>query len=184
MALVPSVHLALKAPQPSTEHKFTKTPFKNPFYIQEETSIMWCDLFWSKFAPKMPKIISLHDVLEPLKQALLASRDVIISSQICVSKLQRVFTLGDGCWLPIYWFLRDRQRDLRERSEGGRGRESWAVSNMDGYARNTCQRCRYAKYSGCCNFATFPRVGSPECHFRCSLASRFGSALQTPHFVG
>ena len=49
----------------------------------------------------MPKITSLHDVLEPLKQALLASRDVIISSQICVSKLQRVFTSGDGCWLPI-----------------------------------------------------------------------------------
>ena len=39
-------------------------------------------------------MISLHDVLEPLKQALLASRDVIISSQICVSKLQKVFTLG------------------------------------------------------------------------------------------
>ena len=25
---------------------------------------------------------------------------MIISSQICVSKLQRFFTLGDGCWLP------------------------------------------------------------------------------------
>ena len=119
----------------------------------------------------MPKIISLHDVLEPLKQALFregANREkltmkklidneiffftvyvpykpwkigvnrekigtkpwknrhqkstifsplafhrlrqnkhswhhvmVIISSQICVPKLQRVFTLGDGCWLPI-----------------------------------------------------------------------------------
>ena len=49
----------------------------------------------------MPKLISLHDVLEPLEQALLASRDVIISSQICGSNLQRVFTLGDGCWLPI-----------------------------------------------------------------------------------
>ena len=48
----------------------------------------------------MSKIISLHDVLEPLKQALLASRDVIISSQICGSKLQKVFTLGDRCWLP------------------------------------------------------------------------------------
>ena len=48
----------------------------------------------------MPKIISLHDVLEPLKQALLASRDVIISSQICGSNMQKVFTLGDGCWLP------------------------------------------------------------------------------------
>ena len=49
----------------------------------------------------MPKSISLHDVLEPLRQALLASRDVIISSQICGSNLQKVFTLGDGCWLPI-----------------------------------------------------------------------------------
>ena len=48
----------------------------------------------------MPEIISVHDVWEPLKQPLLASRDVIISSQICVSKLQRFFTLGDGCWLP------------------------------------------------------------------------------------
>ena len=48
----------------------------------------------------MPTIISLHDVLEPLKQALLESRDVMISSQICASKLQRVFTLGDGCRLP------------------------------------------------------------------------------------
>ena len=35
-----------------------------------------------------------------LKQALLASRAVIISTQICVSKLQRVLTLGDKCWLP------------------------------------------------------------------------------------
>ena len=50
--------------------------------------------------PKKQKNISLHDVLEPLKQALLASRDVAISSQTCTSKLQRVFTLGDGCWLP------------------------------------------------------------------------------------
>ena len=48
----------------------------------------------------MPKFITSHDVLEPLKQVLLASRDVIISGQICGSKLQRVFTLGDGCYLP------------------------------------------------------------------------------------
>ena len=41
-----------------------------------------------------------HDILEPLKQALLASCDVTIPGQICGSKLQRVFTLGDGCWLP------------------------------------------------------------------------------------
>ena len=39
----------------------------------------------------MSKMISLHDVLEPLKQALLASRDMIISSQICGSNLQKVF---------------------------------------------------------------------------------------------
>ena len=49
----------------------------------------------------MPKVITSHDVLEPLKQVLSASRDVIISGQIWGSKLQRVFTLGDGCWLPI-----------------------------------------------------------------------------------
>ena len=79
-----------------------KLQFRN---ILMKASITWCDLFWPKFAKKMPKIISLHDVLEPLKQALLASRDVNISSQICGSKLQKVFTLGDGCWLPtIYWF--------------------------------------------------------------------------------
>ena len=53
----------------------------------------------------MPKVISLHDVLEPLKQALWASRNVIISSQICGSNLQKVFTLGDGCWLPMPCFI-------------------------------------------------------------------------------
>ena len=52
--------------------------------------VLWC--FVAKICHKMPKILSLHDVLELLKQALLASRDVITSSQICVSKLQRVFT--------------------------------------------------------------------------------------------
>ena len=46
-------------------------------------------------AKKTPEIISAHDVWEPLKQALLASCDVIISSQVFVSKLQRFFTLGD-----------------------------------------------------------------------------------------
>ena len=61
--------------------------------------VMWS--FLAKIWQKKPKIISLHDVLEPLKQALLASRDVIISSQICGSNLQKVFTLGDGCWLPF-----------------------------------------------------------------------------------
>ena len=63
-------------------------------------SITWCDLFRPKFGQKTQEMISVHDVWEPLKQALLASPDVIISSQICVSKLQRFFTEGDGCWLP------------------------------------------------------------------------------------
>ena len=44
------------------------------------------------FSPKKEKqkAITSHDVLEPSKQALLASRDVIISHLICGSKLQRV----------------------------------------------------------------------------------------------
>ena len=75
--------------------------FRGVGFSRQEASITWCDLFWPKFGQKMPKIISLHDVLEPLKQALLASRDVIISSRICGSNLRKVFTLGDGCWLPI-----------------------------------------------------------------------------------
>ena len=45
-------------------------------------------------AQKMPKSITSHDVPEPLKQVLSASRDVIISGQVCGSKLQRVFTFG------------------------------------------------------------------------------------------
>ena len=52
-------------------------------------------------ARKRPEIISVHDVWEPLKRVLLASRDVIVSSQICGSNVQRFFTLGDGCWLPM-----------------------------------------------------------------------------------
>ena len=47
----------------------------------------------------MPRIVTSHDVLEPLKQVRSASRDVIISGQICGLKFQEVFTLGDGCWL-------------------------------------------------------------------------------------
>ena len=52
-------------------------------------------------AKKARNFSSVHDVWEPLKQALLASRDVIISGQSCISRCQRFFTLGDGCWLPI-----------------------------------------------------------------------------------
>ena len=56
---------------------------------------------------KTREIISAHDVWEPLKQALLASRDVIVSSQICVLKFQRVFShqvTDAGCpfFLPCH----------------------------------------------------------------------------------
>ena len=58
----------------------------------------------------MRKMIRSHDVLEPLKQVLLASRDVIISGQICGSNRGKFFTLGDGCWPPnkvqwLFWTL-------------------------------------------------------------------------------
>ena len=46
-------------------------------------------IFPPKFGQKTRKMITSHDVLEPLKQVLLASRDVIISGQICGSKLLR-----------------------------------------------------------------------------------------------
>ena len=42
---------------------------------QSEGSIHHCDLFRPKLAAKTPIMITLHDVLEPFKQALLASRD-------------------------------------------------------------------------------------------------------------
>ena len=38
---------------------------------------------------------------EPWKQGLLASRDVIISSQFAAQIRRGFFTLGDWCWLPI-----------------------------------------------------------------------------------
>ena len=53
------------------------------------------------FGQKTPEIISVHDVWEPWKQALLASRDVIISSQFAAQSCRGFFTLGDGCWLPM-----------------------------------------------------------------------------------
>ena len=43
--------------------------------------VMRC--FSAKTCPKQREMITSHDILEPLEQALLASRDVITSSQIC-----------------------------------------------------------------------------------------------------
>ena len=48
-------------------------------------------IFLAKSTQKQPEIVTSHDGLEPLKQALLAPRDVTISSQICGSNTQRVF---------------------------------------------------------------------------------------------
>ena len=67
---------------------------------QLHASITWCDLFRPNFGQKTPEIISVHDVWEPWKQVLLASRDVIISSQFTARIRRGFFTLGDGCWLP------------------------------------------------------------------------------------
>ena len=74
-------HLARSAPKSAPSWECFFWPLRDPEWPQRnrhEASITWCDLFWPKFGQKMPKIISLHDVLEPLKQALLASRDVIV----------------------------------------------------------------------------------------------------------
>ena len=61
-----------------------------------ETSPVKRSFLLAKTCPKSGKtIITSHDVLE---------RDVISSGQICCSKSQRVFTLGDGCWLPMWIF--------------------------------------------------------------------------------
>ena len=77
---------------------------------RQVASITWCDLFRPKFGQKMRKMITSHDVLEPLKQVLSASRDVIISGQICGSNRGKFFTLGDGCWLPCYLSIVARWR--------------------------------------------------------------------------
>ena len=50
--------------------------------------------YWGLGSPlpkKRPKFITSHDVLEPLKQAFLASHDVIPSSQVCSSNAKKVF---------------------------------------------------------------------------------------------
>ena len=60
--------------------------------------VMWS--FPAKFRPKNARNYFCTWRLWAFKTSILASRDVMISSQICVSKFQSFFTLGDGCWLP------------------------------------------------------------------------------------
>ena len=116
----------------STGNNFPE--FSGIFY-QQHASITWCDFFRPNFGQKTQDFISVHDVWEPLKQALLALRDVIISSQICVSKFQKLFTLGDGCWLPILGqFLPvpkcSKSRDLTAIAICDSNRESQITSDL------------------------------------------------------
>ena len=74
-------------------------------FVRQEASITWCDLFRPKFGKNAQ---NYHITWRPwaFKTSTFSiSRDVIISGQICGSKLREVFTLGDGCWLPIYVFF-------------------------------------------------------------------------------
>ena len=50
--------------------------------------------------PSRDAIFSGQNLAKKCPKLLSASRDVIVFGQICGSKLQNVFTLGDGCWLP------------------------------------------------------------------------------------
>ena len=110
LANVPSFRFSFRG-NIRQNHPFGNHPFANPrkkggtirqslaiavAIYRQEASITWCDLFCQNW----PKMITSHDVLQPLKQVLSASRDVIISGHKFGSKLQRVFTLGDACWLP------------------------------------------------------------------------------------
>ena len=74
---------------------------KSRQFTQQETSITWCDLSRPRNTQRKARCDRITWRLEPLREALLASGDVIISSQIWGSELQRVFTLDDGCRLPI-----------------------------------------------------------------------------------
>ena len=97
-----------QTPSPTRPDTPTSRPWRSRFWVDfgrrphPSRDVVF---FGQMSARKRPEIISVHDVWEPLKQVLLASRDVIISSQICGSNVQRFFTLGDGCWLPNFGCL-------------------------------------------------------------------------------
>ena len=88
------------------ECRFSSLDFiQDQQHIQQDASITWCDLFRPNFGQITPEFFSVHDVWEPWKQAFLASRDVIISSQFAARIRRGFFTLGDGCWLPTYGYI-------------------------------------------------------------------------------
>ena len=77
-----------------------ETSYSENGISQQHASITWCDLFRPNFGQKNARNYFCTWRPGAFKTSILASRDVIISSQICVSKFQSFFTLGDGCWLP------------------------------------------------------------------------------------
>ena len=86
--------------------------------------VMWS--FSAKFWQKTAEIVSVNDVWEPWKQALLASRDVIISSQFAARIRRGFFTLGDGCWLPIKDVSQSRKCAINNlRTKNPRGLLGW-----------------------------------------------------------
>ena len=90
----------------------------------------------------MPEIISVHDVWEPLKQVFWASRDVIISSQIRGSNVQRFSTLGDGCCLPS-------KVDESRGNFQSCGKKSWkVVERSRGKSWKVVRRCANSLKSG------------------------------------
>ena len=89
------------------QEKYSCKKKRSEAFHQQHTSITWCDLFWPNLSKKK-ETTSVHDVWERLQQALWASRDVMLSSQICVLKSQRFFTLPfESKLLPaVLLFLR------------------------------------------------------------------------------
>ena len=80
---------------------FVASPSPNPAPThQQEASITWFDLFRPKIHPKTPGIITPHGVLEPVKQALLALRDVMSVPQVAALTCRGFVTSGDGLQLP------------------------------------------------------------------------------------
>ena len=76
------------------------SPSGSPVWCQQHASITWCDLFRPKFA-------RTYFCTWRLGASKTSTFGITwcdtISSQICVSKFQRFFALGDGCWLTVWW---------------------------------------------------------------------------------
>ena len=107
--------------QPRTDHRKAWRILESWHWDRLKSAGSIHHVMWSFPAKIWPNIAKTYHItwrpcwlLEPLKQVLSASRDVIISGQIYGSKLERVFTLGDGCWLPMKRTLLD-SKPLRSR---------------------------------------------------------------------